>query len=833
MLGVSGTEAARLVVTVGADTTGLNRGLGQAERRVQGFGSQLGGLAVAAGGVYAVREAFDATIGAAIDWESQFAGVEKTVDGTTAELADLEAELRGMAKTMPVARGELAAIAEQAGALGIATEDIGEFTEVVAQIGATTNVSSEQAATALGQLSNVLGLTQADFDNFGAALVDLGNKGASTEAQILEIASRAGAGADLIGIAADATLGWSSAVANLGIEAEAGGSSLQRFFLGAAEHVGAAGEELELMADTARVSVGEFTDLFNNDASAALQQFIGGLGELTQAEQLAVLEALGFNDVRIQRALLGLAGNVDNLTDSLEIGSEAWADNTALTEEYGKRAQTTASRIEMLGNRFSDLGVKLGESQSGPVDWVLTSLEGWATGLEKSFDDLGNIADAWALNWGDLHDTIEQEATAIGADVADFQDRVTKLMDRGLGFEEAVERARADLLGLPPVVDEATRGAIAAWKQADLGGTVVEDVEKIDDLFSRGGAFDAIPEEVREAMAKAREEAVAGTAGVMDALLNLGNEDEYEQAWQDYLDGANDVFTDDARAKFIAGQFAGDAFNDGLHSDDSARVEETVGFVNDQLRAFDLLNPGVLSIGRDVPANLQAGMEEIFPELEQYLLERHGETLDSLTLDDAEQLGIDGIYLWWQGMQSEEENAGLVAAAIATRALNELDVSGLAWVGGSSVGGAWANGLTSALWAANPEVATAVNAMKRMLGGSLPEDGPLAGDTAEQGGRSVGGAWVSGLVTELGVGQDAIGAALATALTPDLSMLSGPYAPEIAYGYGMGAPGSSGGGDTYITEVNLYFEGEAPSDAPQIADLVQRAERMATVGVGG
>ena len=36
----------------------------------------------------------------------------------------------------------------------------------------------EDAATALGQLQNVIGLTGDEFDNFAATLVDLGNKGA-------------------------------------------------------------------------------------------------------------------------------------------------------------------------------------------------------------------------------------------------------------------------------------------------------------------------------------------------------------------------------------------------------------------------------------------------------------------------------------------------------------------------------------------------------------------------------------------------------------------------------------------------------------------------------
>ena len=45
----------------------------------------------------------------------------------------------------------------------------------------TTTVSADEAAAALGGMSNLLGLTGKDFERFASALVDLGNKGASTE----------------------------------------------------------------------------------------------------------------------------------------------------------------------------------------------------------------------------------------------------------------------------------------------------------------------------------------------------------------------------------------------------------------------------------------------------------------------------------------------------------------------------------------------------------------------------------------------------------------------------------------------------------------------------
>lgn len=344
----------------GIDTRlkGMSGGFAQMNRGVGQLGSGLATLGTRA--AIAAGVGLAAVVGTAVSFEDAFAGVRKTVSGTVKELDSLEDQFRQLARTMPLSFEELSQIGETGGALGIATGDLLEFTRVVALIGVTTDVTSDQAATALGQLQNVLGLTADDFDNLGAALVDLGNKGASTESQILAIAQRSGSAASLIDLSADKTLGWASAVANLGIEVEAGGSALQKFFLDSLQNINN-DDTLEVMADTAGTTARAFKQAFEKDASGALETFLTGLGSLDKAAQLAVLSALGFNDVRITRTLLGLAGNTDNLSASLDTAADGWEKNTALTAEAEKRFATTKSQIALVKNNLRDAAFVIGD----------------------------------------------------------------------------------------------------------------------------------------------------------------------------------------------------------------------------------------------------------------------------------------------------------------------------------------------------------------------------------------------------------------------------------------------------------------------------------------
>src|SRR5699024_2946994 len=88
---------------------------------------------------------------AAMDWESAWAGVRKTVDGTHEETAAREQGLRDMAKALLASHQESAAVADAAGQLGIATPNIESFIRRMIDLRESSNLSAEEAATALAR----------------------------------------------------------------------------------------------------------------------------------------------------------------------------------------------------------------------------------------------------------------------------------------------------------------------------------------------------------------------------------------------------------------------------------------------------------------------------------------------------------------------------------------------------------------------------------------------------------------------------------------------------------------------------------------------------------
>src|SRR5690606_14958240 len=143
-----------------------------------------------------------------IDFESAFADVTKTVDGTDEQIAALRQGILDMAKELPTSREAIAGVAAAAGQLGIETDNILGFTRVMIDLGNSTNLAAEDAATALARLANITQMPQSEFDRLGSTVVELGNNLATTEAEIVDMGLRiAGAGTQ-IGLSEAEILGF-------------------------------------------------------------------------------------------------------------------------------------------------------------------------------------------------------------------------------------------------------------------------------------------------------------------------------------------------------------------------------------------------------------------------------------------------------------------------------------------------------------------------------------------------------------------------------------------------------------------------------------------------
>ncbi len=386
---------AELIVKVGGDATQFEKHMSKVEKRLKRTGSQLQSIGtkltvgltaplVAVGGV---------SLKTAIDFESAFTGVRKTVDATEDQFAALEQGIRNMAKEIPQSATDIAAIAEAAGQLGIETDSILMFTRTMADLGVTTNMSGDQAATALARFANITQMSQSDFEKLGSTIVALGNNLATTEAEIVEMGLRiAGAGSQ-VGMTEAQILAMAGALSSVGIEAAAGGSAISKVMINIASEVANGGDKLQGFAEVAGMSATQFQVAWREDASSALAVFIEGLGRMSAEGEnvFGVLDELGLSEIRVRDALLRASGAGDLFSESLRLGSEAWTENTALTNEAALRYATTESALTTLKNKVVDAGISLGEALVPALTKAIDAAQPLIDGIARLADKFANL----------------------------------------------------------------------------------------------------------------------------------------------------------------------------------------------------------------------------------------------------------------------------------------------------------------------------------------------------------------------------------------------------------------------------------------------------------
>lgn len=350
---------------------------------------------------------------AAMDWESAWAGVTKTVDGSPEQMAALEGELRNLAKTLPATHEEIAGVAEAAGQLGVKRADVAGFTKTMIDLGETTNLTAEEAATSIAQISNVMGTMERDgskgVERFGATLVALGNAGASTEAEILEMAKRIAGAAKLVGASESDVLALSNAMASVGIEAQLGGGVISRVMQRMYEDVKDGGDGLTNLAKVAGVSSKEFATAFETDPVRAVDMVVKGLGRVKDegGNVVETMSELGIKGTEETGVILRLAGAGEILADSLKLGDSAWQSNSALAEEAAKRYETTESKVKIAWNNIKDAAIEAGAIILPMVAGLAESVSGMAQAfgnlpepVKGVLTVLGSVAGVAALGAG-------------------------------------------------------------------------------------------------------------------------------------------------------------------------------------------------------------------------------------------------------------------------------------------------------------------------------------------------------------------------------------------------------------------------------------------------
>lgn len=451
-----------------------------------------------------------AGVNTAASVESAFAGVLKVTTNLGNNLFDLTEigeqvfqDFRDLAKEIPLTFEELAKIGAFGGQLGVADEQLADFTETIAALAVSTNLSLEDASLGLTRIGNIWGVEAENMalntEKLGSAIVFLGNNFNVLEQDILLAARNIAGAGELIGLTQADILGIGSALIGVGVRAEAGGTAVSRAFIGINTAVIKGGTKLRIFAKTAGLTVREFKELWETDATEAFLQFVDGLAE--EGDRAAIiLDKVGLGSVRSLRTFLGLAAASEELREKVEAANTAFEENTALAREAEIRYATFDSQVQVLKNNIRDMGITIGleliprlleviEATKPVVDAIALGIgpavEDVADAIEKKLlPALGNLFLAFGIELpGEgLFTPVDQMTAAVqglGETIATHIENISMFVEE---MARLIDLFKEE--GLGAVIDDLTDQARGFGGEIETTGSKFEDVA---DAFETDG----------------------------------------------------------------------------------------------------------------------------------------------------------------------------------------------------------------------------------------------------------------------------------------------------------------------------------------------------------
>ena len=477
-----------------------------------------------------------AAIKASLDFESSFTSVRKTVDATEAEFSALASASKSMSTQIAASTTEINEVMATAGQLGIANDYLVDFTRTMIDLGNSTDIVANDAASTLAKFANITTMDQSQFGNLGATLVDLGNNFATVESDIMNMSLRLAAAGHQVGLTEPQILGFAAALSSVGVRAEMGGSAFSKALINMEVAAETGGQALEDFARVSGMTAEGFKALWDSDPAAAFQAFIVGLAQMDEAgvSAIATLQEIGIAEIRLRDTLLRSVNANELFAEAQATAVNAWEENTALTEEANKRYATTQSRLTNLKNTAALFAQQIGDDLNPTIQELIDGanelLEGFLAMDEAQRQQIVRMA-AYAAAAGPVLLVLGKATKGIGT------------LSTGIGkFATAVGKAGGGMSGFLSVLSKSP----AVWL-AIAAATVTATVAFADYISGAKQAREALAA-MNETAQQWKDTAAETFYGTSEGVSFFGmSEDDFSrqtQSAQDWLDGLLKVWTD-------------------------------------------------------------------------------------------------------------------------------------------------------------------------------------------------------------------------------------------------------------------------------------------------
>lgn len=369
------------------------------------------------GSTIATGISLGAPVKIAIDFETAMLGVAKQLDGArdsagnlTKNFFNMQNEILRLADKSPVARNEIAEMVTAGLRMGVAKDEVVNFTQEIIKMGTAFELPMGQLADDMGKIGNMYKIPITQIGKLADTINYLDDNSLSKGGDIIDFMQRVGGTASMVKITEKNTAALGSTLLSLGEKSETASTAVNAVFskLGAAN---TGSKPFKAMVKEIGLSTVELEKGMQTNATDTIFKVMDAIRKLPKEASMEKLwvppkmskdgkkqlkagyyaETPATTQIDAVSTLFGaehwdtfskLLENRGELEKQLKMANSNTAQGS-MDKEYQARMQTTQAQIDVFKNRIGRLGVEFGSVLLPAVNDVLGTVGKFATKISE------------------------------------------------------------------------------------------------------------------------------------------------------------------------------------------------------------------------------------------------------------------------------------------------------------------------------------------------------------------------------------------------------------------------------------------------------------------
>lgn len=316
-------------------------------------------------------------IKAAMDFESSMADVRKVVDfDTPQQFKEMEQQLLSMTHKIPMSANELAKIAASGGQLGVARQDIAEFTQTIAKMSVAFDMSADEAGDSMAKLANVYQIPIKEIGKLGDAINHLSNNSPAKASDIVNSLKRVGGVAKEFGLTELQTASLANAFIALGKPPEVAGTAINAMLTKLMTADKAPKKFQEALAGMG-ISAKQLKKDIAQNGEQALMDFLRAIEKLPKDQRMGTLvDLFGLEYADDVSILTGSLETYQKAIDALKTDKDGKSPfSGSMDKEFAARSATTANNWQLFKSQMQHLAISIGSVILPTINSLLNEMK--------------------------------------------------------------------------------------------------------------------------------------------------------------------------------------------------------------------------------------------------------------------------------------------------------------------------------------------------------------------------------------------------------------------------------------------------------------------------